>query len=94
MSVPDIPPREIEGDPAIGIRALRAAALILGVLGIPSLIWQVSSAWPPGQLASYFFLGQAAVLYAFLSFGLGIGPMAARPAVGDEEPKGGDSAGA
>ena len=56
-------------------RFFRIAALILGVLIVPSLVWQIWGAWPLDQLELYFFGGQALILYIFLSFGLGIGPM-------------------
>jgi hypothetical protein len=59
-------------------RLFRLAALFLGVFGIPSLIWQIHSAWPLDQLRLYYYGLQAVVLYAFLSFGLGIGPMTPR----------------
>ncbi|AGA28347.1 hypothetical protein [Singulisphaera acidiphila] len=63
-------------------RFFRATALLIGVLGIPSLIWQVWQTWDIGgamtQLKLYFFAGQVVVLSIFVSFGLGIGPMAPR----------------
>ena len=53
-------------------RVFRSAALILGLLGIPSLGLQVWKAWPAGQDQWSFFGVQAAVLFAFVMYGLGL----------------------
>ncbi len=64
-------------------RLFRFAALALGALGIPSLAAQVWRGWPPTEAAWLFFGTQAAVLFAFLSFGAGRGPLAMAPPAGD-----------
>ena len=64
-------------------RLFRLAALVLGVLGTLSLVIQVWRGWPPSELAWLFFGVQAAVLFAFLSFGLGCGPLAVLRPPGD-----------
>jgi hypothetical protein len=72
-------------------RLFRFAALLLGLLGIPSLIWQIHSAWPLDQLRLYYFGVQAVVLYIFLSFGLGLGPLATGHPLVDPKEDDGDS---
>ena len=69
-------------------RWFRLAAIILGLLGILSLVVQVGRDWPPNEAQLSFFILQAAVLFAFLSYGLSIGPLATpRPAgVNDARP--------
>jgi hypothetical protein len=73
-------------------RAFRVAALIVGILGVPSLIWQVSRAWPLDRFELKYFGGQAVILFIFLSFGSGLGPMApGRDFNKPKTPEGGDS---
>lgn len=59
----------------------RRAALVLGILGIPSLAWQVRNVWPLDPLELYFYGLQALMLWVFLSYGSGLGyrPYAAKP---------------
>ena len=51
----------------------RIAAVVIGILGIPSLCWQIHAAWPPGQLQMTFFSLQTLVIGVFLAYGFGIG---------------------
>ncbi len=52
-------------------RFLQATALVIGLLGIPSLVWQICGAWPPGELQLQFFGLQAIVIGVFVAYGLG-----------------------
>ena len=53
-------------------RVFRTCAVVLGVLGIPSLALQIVKSWPPGHFELQFFGLQAAVLGAFLIYGLSV----------------------
>jgi len=64
-------------------RFFRGAALVLGVLGIPSLIFQVYRQWPPSELGLEFYGLQALVLLVFITYGTGFAyrPIEGRPAL-------------
>ncbi len=58
-------------------RFFRVTAAILGFLAIPSLILNIyTRGWPADQWDFYLLAGEVVILYVFLSYGLGIGPMA------------------
>ena len=53
-------------------RFFQATALVIGLLAIPSLVWQICGAWPPGGLQLEFFGLQAIVIGVFVLYGLGL----------------------
>lgn len=73
-------------------RFFQTAALVIGLLGIPSLVLQFCKAWPPGELQLQFFGLQAVVIGVFVVYGLGLGyyapsvPLADDPQPPDKSP--------
>lgn len=53
-------------------RRIRGIALVIGLLGIPSVVSQVLRAWPPGGLQLQFLGVQAIVVGVFVIYGLGL----------------------
>ena len=67
-------------------RFFQTAALVIGLLGIPSLVWQFCKAWPPGGLQLQFFGLQAVVIGVFVMYGLGLAYHAPSVPLSDEPP--------
>ncbi len=53
-------------------RWFRRIALVIGLLGIPSVVSQVVRGWPPGGLQLQFLGLQAIVVGVFVAYGLGL----------------------
>lgn len=53
-------------------RFFRGAALVVGILGVPSLAFQVYRQWPTSELGLEFYGLQALVLLVFIAYGLGL----------------------
>jgi hypothetical protein len=52
-------------------RLFRSIALVIGLLGLPSIVFQVVQQWPPALFQLQFFGLQAVVMGAFIAYGLG-----------------------
>ena len=50
----------------------RSAALVIGLLGIPSVVLQIVQAWPPGELQLKWFGVQLILTVVFVLYGLGL----------------------
>ena len=55
-------------------RVFRAAALAIGLLGIPALIGQLIAIWPPTEFQLAFLGTEAVVIGIFLAYGIGAWP--------------------
>ena len=53
-------------------RLFRAAGLMIGLLGVPSVAFQAWKDWPPGGLMAEFLILQALVVGMFLAYGTGL----------------------